>query len=105
MEYWRPVYGHPAGSSARPWFRVIDEFAYPAGDAFEDATNPWYRSLNGFVYRAHGHPEGESSTADFRIVGSIIYPIAGPDRGPWFQIVDRPLHVVLNVAHGPDQCP
>jgi hypothetical protein len=90
VELWRPVYGHPAGSSINPWFRAVDGFAYPAAGHPEGRSmEPWYRITKGLVYPAAAHPDGASRTACFKVVGNFVYSIAQPDAGPWFQIVDR----------------
>jgi hypothetical protein len=93
---WRPVYGHPAGPSDRPWFLVTDErHAYPSEHhpAGGPSTLPWYTVHDTLVFPAAGHPDGPSVEATFEIIGSFLYltrPVSNGERAPWYQLTALP---------------
>jgi hypothetical protein len=81
---WFPAYGHPDGTSEVAWFRVVEGWGYrtpenPAGESAE----PCFRVVDDLAFPALDSSE---PAATFAIVGSFAYHGSGP---PWFRIIAR----------------
>ncbi len=89
MSCWYPIYGHPAGPGAAPWYCVEAASVYPMRGA-PARQEPWFELLDGFAYPGPGHPEGPSPEPWYRVFGNFVYPTAGhpegPSSTPWYQI-------------------
>ena len=81
--WWYPTYGHPDGTSARPWFRVADAYGYRTGHHPGGVSSaPCFRVVGEYAF-----PAAEMTVASFRIIGSFAYPEHGEHPNiPWFQI-------------------
>ncbi len=88
---WYPVYGHPNGASAAPWFHQADGEVWPAAAHPSGASSHvWFVVTDDVVRPHHDHPDGPSAEPWFRISGSLVHPTDGHPDGasfvPWYQI-------------------